>query len=163
MNRRDLCLTSIGATVSLLALRAAATGTATEAPAKPSKHSPGSHHGTHEGHSGDKSSQIATAAANAVTKGLACADHCVEMLAQGERDMAECLEHVLDLVAVSEALAKLAANHSQHLGQSAKLAAAVAADCAKACDKHRKHMKTCQECYDACKDLEKACLGLNPQ
>ena len=79
------------------------------------------------------------------------------MLAQGEKDMAECLEHVTDLVAVAEALGKLAANRSQQLPLGAKLTTAVAAECAKACDKHRRHMKPCQDCYDACKELEKAC------
>ncbi|MBM4252060.1 MAG: hypothetical protein FJ146_08825 [Deltaproteobacteria bacterium] len=162
MNRRDLCLSGIGATVSLLALKAAATGSSPDAAKKPSKHDHNNHHREHHTSADDKTSLIASAAANAVTKGLACADHCVEMLAHGEKDMAECLEHVTDLVAVAEVVGKLAANHSQHLAQSAKLAAAVAADCAKACDKHRQHMKTCQDCYDACKDLEKACLALSP-
>ena len=70
MNRRDLCLTSVGATVSLLALKAAATGSTPESQAKAAKHNHDGHHHAHEGANNEVHEKLATVAAQAVTKGM---------------------------------------------------------------------------------------------
>ena len=47
MNRRDLCLSGVGATVSLLALKAAATGNGHDTTKKSTKHDHNNHHSAH--------------------------------------------------------------------------------------------------------------------
>jgi Cys-rich four helix bundle protein (predicted Tat secretion target) len=103
------------------------------------------------------SAKIAASAAKCVQTGLVCADHCISMLGAGNRDMAECLKTVNDVLAVCAALQKVAISNSKHLAVLAKAAATICADCAKACEPHAQKMSQCRDCMDACKECEKLC------
>jgi Cys-rich four helix bundle protein (predicted Tat secretion target) len=100
---------------------------------------------------------LMASARRCIQTGLLCADHCIEMLGAGQKDMVDCLKSVTDLVASCEALEKLAANQSTHLGTLAKAAAVICADCAKTCEPYLQKMQPCKDCYDACKECEKLC------
>lgn len=94
-----------------------------------------------------------------VSTGLICIKHCEKELAAGNKEMAECLRSVLELVATCDTLQKLAAYDSSFTRDYAKLTAKVCSTCAKLCDKHAQHMEACKNCRDACLECEKACLA----
>lgn len=100
--------------------------------------------------------KVAASASKCIEIGLACVKHCEEQLASGNKDMAACLSSVQDMLAACEALHKLAVRGSKHVTAVAKACIEVCADCAKACEPHRK-MAVCGDCYDRCRECEAAC------
>lgn len=64
--------------------------------------------------------------------------------------MVGCLRTAQDMVAVSEALAKLALMGSPRLAALAKAAVEICTACEVECRKHAGHHEVCRECADAC-------------
>jgi Cys-rich four helix bundle protein (predicted Tat secretion target) len=104
--------------------------------------------------------KIIATAGQCLDTGLACITLCRKELAKGNKDMAECLATVYDMVAACESLRKLAANESPHLGAYARVCEKILADCARSCEKHAKHMAECDACMKACKECIEACKAV---
>jgi Cys-rich four helix bundle protein (predicted Tat secretion target) len=99
-------------------------------------------------------------ASQCVKAGDACIAHCQREFAAGNKAMAECQKTVMNMVAVCEALAKLAAYNNaeeSHIKAYAKVCASFCNDCAAACEKHASHHAVCKACLDSCKDCAGAC------
>jgi Cys-rich four helix bundle protein (predicted Tat secretion target) len=106
------------------------------------------------------SGPAADAAFECLKKGEACADHCVRMLVTGDTSMAECMVAVRDMLAGTEALARLASTGSRHLRSAAKLALDVCETCEAACRKHAQMHVVCRDCADACTHTIAECRKL---
>ena len=101
--------------------------------------------------------KLRATAAKCIETGLDCITLCRKELAKGDKDMAECLRTVTDMIAGVEALQKLASSGSPHLVAMAKVCEKLCQDCAKSCEHHAKHMAECKACMEACQECEKAC------
>lgn len=93
--------------------------------------------------------------------GEACLAHCFVLLGQGETEMAACGQSVNGLLAVCNALGRLAGQNSMHTAALAKVAADVCAECEKECRKHENKHAECKACADACASCLKECRKLN--
>lgn len=102
---------------------------------------------------------VADATSHCIEVGRVCAQHCIEQLGNGNKDMAACLSTVNDMLAACEALQKLQAAKSKHTGAMAKVCLDTLADCQAACEKHAK-MAACKDCADACKACITACKAM---
>jgi Cys-rich four helix bundle protein (predicted Tat secretion target) len=133
ISRRDLLASgaALGATYSLgLSLALAADE---PAPAKPV--------------TGDG---FAAAAAECVRVGEECLQHCLALLAGGDTMLGDCAKSVQQMLGVCRAAGPLVYAESKHLGEFAKLCAAVCADCETVCRKHEGHHAICKRCAEAC-------------
>jgi Cys-rich four helix bundle protein (predicted Tat secretion target) len=111
-----------------------------------------------------KMTAVLTAALDCVRAGNICLAHCQRELAKGDSSLAECQKTVMNVVAVCESLAKVAAynnGNEAHLKAYVKACAAICDDCAKACEQHITHHAECKDCYDSCKACIKACEALS--
>ena len=97
------------------------------------------------------------AAQDCVKNGEICAAHCVTMLEQGDRALAECQRRVNETVAVCQALASLAAQESPVTKQLAGLVLEVCRSCEQECRKHEKKHAVCKECAEACVACAREC------
>jgi len=87
-------------------------------------------------------------ASNCVSTGEVCLDHCIEMLASGDKSMAACARSVTELIAVCGALLSLAAQGAPSLPKLASVALDVCKRCETECRKHPH--KPCTDCAAAC-------------
>jgi Cys-rich four helix bundle protein (predicted Tat secretion target) len=117
------------------------------------------HHHQH-GHASNKFGPLAAAAADCVVKGDACLDHCLSLLADGDKPMAACAKSVNQMLAVCGAVQKLGAQNAPFTGKMVKLALEVWAECEKECRKHEKKHAECKACADACAECIKLGKGL---
>ncbi len=115
----------------------------------------------HYNHRGAPSnSGLIDSALDCVKKGIACSDHCIELVKQGDTSIADCLKTVTVMLPMCTALSKLASSKSRHLSSVAKVCIAVCEDCHEECKKHaEKHaeckacMESCAACIDECKKV----------
>ena len=122
------------------------------------------HAGDHAGHQmpaghehhGSKFSDLAAAASHCVLTGDACLSHCLTLLGQGDKELANCAKTVRDTVAACAALRELAAADSPHVKDLAKVVSGICADCEAECKKHEKH-SVCRDCEKACHDCKDLC------
>jgi Cys-rich four helix bundle protein (predicted Tat secretion target) len=119
-----------------------------------------SHHHDHHHGSPGKLGPLANSAADCVVKGDACLAHCLVLLADGDKPMAECAKSVNQMLAFCGAMQKLAAQQAPYAAKLAKLAIDVWADCEKECRKHEKKHAECKACADACADCIKQAKAL---
>jgi Cys-rich four helix bundle protein (predicted Tat secretion target) len=141
MNRRDAMTALGGAAAFALASPALAQG---------------------KGGGSPKSAPIDTkalaAAARACTDAAdECIEHCIAMLSNGDKSMAECFASVRQMRPVCETLEELAKLNSPHLKAYAAVCARVCRDCEKACKPHADQMAPCKACMDACAKCAAAC------
>lgn len=143
MNRRELLLSSL-----------AMAGAAVVGNAQAAEHK----HDMHEHHHDAAANNVAVAAtaADCLQKGEVCLNHCLDLWAQGEKDMAACAKSVNQLVAMCGALQQLANQNSKHLQKLATVAMAVCKECEQECRKFEKH-ETCKACADSCAACYKEC------
>lgn len=95
--------------------------------------------------------------------GATCLSHCNELLAKGITNMAECQKSVMNMLAVCEALSKVAAYHNADeklIKSLAKTCAEYCRACQKSCEKHAQHHAICKECMESCIACAKACESL---
>lgn len=145
MNRRELLL---GAAAM------AATAVAGSASAAEHDHMMHDHHAMANPH--DK---LLAAAADCVSKANICLQHCIVLLGQGDKSMANCAQSSSQVIAMCGALQQMAAANSKYLPQLAKVCMDVCKACEEECKKTEKHpeCKACKEscaaCYEECKKI----------
>ena len=129
--------------------------------AQKSKSKPQSDSQTHSSQLIQNSSTLSTlavlrkAATECILKGDSCIQHCQEQLAEGEKEFIECLQTVQPMVALAQAVEKLASLKSIRLQDVLEAAIFSAKACKQACDSHSEHFKEgmhkeCQECSECC-------------
>lgn len=143
MNRRELLLGS-------LALAGAAV--AGNAQAVEHKHDMPEHR--HDAPASNAA--VAAAAADCLQTGEVCLNHCLDLWAQGEKDMAACARSVNQLLATCGALQQMANQNSKHLAKLATVAMAVCKECEQECRKFDKH-EACKACAEGCAACYKEC------
>ena len=110
-------------------------------------------HAHHHDHAG---SPLVASASHCIATANVCLAHCLDRLAEGDREMASCARSVTSLIAVCEGLMVLSAQHSPQLAHYAKVAAEVCKACEDECGKHAEH-PPCKACADACKACAAEC------
>ena len=115
------------------------------------------HEHAHHGHGGGKYAALLNASADCGHIGQVCLAHCFIVLAEGEKEMAACGASVNQLIAICDALTKLAASNSKYTPKMAALTETVCLDCEKECRKHEKKHQQCKDCADACAACAKEC------
>ena len=76
-------------------------------------------------HHGAKHQALVDGASDCIKTGEACINHCLDLLAQGDKEMAACAKSVNELLAVCAALQRLATVDSKFLPKYAKVSAEV--------------------------------------
>lgn len=146
MDRRE-AMTTVGA----LTLAALSTAAMAE-----------DHNHDHHGHgSATKFQPLISSAADCLAKGESCLAHCLVLLGDGDKAMAECAKSVNQMLAVCGALEKLAAQGSHWVGAMAKVALDVCTECGRACKKHADKHAECKACMDACAECAKQCKAFS--
>jgi len=112
--------------------------------------------GEHQ-HHGDAHAALIREALHCIETGNACAAHCIDDMRSGNTELLECLVQVQELVIACEALAKLAANDSEHLKTFAKATIEVCETCEAECRKFEDQHVQCKDCADACVACMKEC------
>lgn len=153
MNRRDLFSTSAAGLGLLVASSALADGAKkpagpTAAPARAS--------------AADPRAELLAALADCLKAGEACIGHCARELAAGDKDMARCNVTTQAMVALCQALTRLAALDVPAAKKVAAVCAEVCKECELACAEHKAHFAhgmhlECQACMNACIACGKAC------
>jgi len=93
---------------------------------------------------------LAQAASACTVAGSACLQHCLTLLAQGDKSLGDCAKAVTQMRAVCEAMSTLAAYNSAYVPRLAKVCIDVCSDCEKACRPHIEQHAVCKACADAC-------------
>ncbi|MDD2915916.1 MAG: four-helix bundle copper-binding protein [Gallionella sp.] len=143
MNRRELLLGS------LAMAGAAVVGSARAAE---HKHDMSEHH--HDASSANLA--VAAAASDCLQKGEVCLNHCLDLWATGEKDMASCAKSVNQVLALCGSLQQLANQNSKHLAKLAKVAMVACKECEDECKKFDKHA-ACKACGESCAACYKEC------
>lgn len=137
MNRRELLLGGLSIAGAALAAKVQAA----------------EHHHHHQHTHADT---LSAATADCIQKGQVCLNHTLELLGQGQKDMANCARSVNEMLAVCGALQALANQNSAHLPKLAALAYDVCKQCEDACAKHPEH-EVCKACGESCAACAKEC------
>ncbi len=106
---------------------------------------------------------IAASTAECQQAGRACLAACTEHLVAGMTMMGPCQRAVMNMLAVSEAMADVAGFHNadpKHIKALAAACAQFCRACEKACEAHAAHHVECKACMDACKACAAACEAL---
>jgi Cys-rich four helix bundle protein (predicted Tat secretion target) len=107
-----------------------------------------------------KYAALMSAAADCVAKGNACLAHCLVLLGDGDKALADCAKSVNQMLPLCGALQTLAAQGSQYVVGLAKVAQEVCIDCEKACRKHADKHVECKACMEACAECAKQCNNI---
>jgi Cys-rich four helix bundle protein (predicted Tat secretion target) len=99
------------------------------------------------------------ATSDCVVKAQSCLAHCLVLLADGDKVMAECAKTVNQTIAMCSALQALSAQQSKLVPAMAKLTLEACQICEKECRKHEKHAE-CKACADSCADCAKECKAI---
>jgi Cys-rich four helix bundle protein (predicted Tat secretion target) len=122
------------------------------------------HH--HHGHGGQASSapaphaRLIASTSTCVSTGEICQAHCIRLMSDGDKSMADCASAVSQMLALCSALQSLAAQNAPLLAATAKVALDGCNRCADACKPHVDHHAECKACHDACQDCIKACKSV---
>jgi Cys-rich four helix bundle protein (predicted Tat secretion target) len=143
MDRRTLLLSGV-----------ALAGAALVGSAQASEHDH-SHH-----HDAPAHTSLATTAADCLQKGQVCLNHCLELLGQGEKEMAACAKSVNQMLALCGALQQLANQDSKQLSRLAAIALDVCQQCQEECKKHADKHEACKACGESCEACAKECKKL---
>jgi len=131
----------------------AASGTALAAGAASAQEGHEHHHMDHGGASHDAPPAhlaLINSAFDCMKKGEICANHCIDLIADGDKAMKGCLRAVSTMLPACAALARLGALDATRLKEFAKVCADICLDCQAECKKHAEHHIECKECGDAC-------------
>ncbi len=108
-------------------------------------------------------SAVAAATAECAHAGRACLARCTDHLAAGMPGMAACQRAVMNMLAVTAAMADVA-GYGNAAPEDVRALAATCARfceaCAEACEPHAMHHEECRACRDACVSCAKACATL---
>lgn len=150
MNRRDLLVGGVGVGLAAVAQVACADS-------KPQPKQPGPV-------SGDPRAALLAALEHCIGKAQACAAHCHEQLATGNKEFAHCASAVADTLAVAWALQGLVSRKSVSAKKLAEACAAICRECSAACAEHKEHFAhgmhlECKECGESCDACVAACAA----
>lgn len=134
MNRRELLVGGIALA------GAAMVGNAQAA----HEHDHGHHHGAMA------SGALTAAISDCIQKGEVCLNHCIDLLGQGEKEMAACARTVNEMLAVCGAMQQLANQNSKQLARMAAIAMDVCKQCEDECKKHATKHEACKACGESC-------------
>lgn len=113
-------------------------------------------HDHHHHHTGPDAA-LAKAVADCIQKGQVCLDHCLELLGDGNAEMAACSKSVNQMLALCTAVQQLANQNSRHLPKLAAVAMAACRDCEDECKKHADKHAACKACGESCAACYKEC------
>lgn len=116
-------------------------------------------HDHHHNHGGKFDALIASTG-SCIATGESCLAHCLTLLGQGDKVMADCAKSVNQMLAMCTALQKLAAQDAPATKALAKVTLDVCIDCEKACKKHADKHAECKACAEACADCIKQCKAI---
>ena len=114
-------------------------------------------HDHHMHHGGGKFKALVTTAADCIHIGEECMNHCLDLLATGDKELGACAKSVNQMLAACNALVRLGTQESKYLPKMAALAGQICDDCEKECRKHEKKHAQCKACADACAACLKEC------
>ena len=103
---------------------------------------------------------LATSASDCIQKGEVCLNHCLELLGQGEKEMADCAKSVNQMLALCGALQQLANQNSKLLPKLAALAMDACNQCEDECKKHADKHEACKACGESCAACARECKKL---
>jgi len=95
-----------------------------------------------------------------VAKGQVCIAHCLVLLADGDKVMAECAKSVSQTIALCQALESLAAQQSSLVPSLAKVTLEACQACEKECRKHENKHAECKACAESCVACIKECKAV---
>lgn len=139
MNRRELLLGGIALAGAAVVGRAQAAGH------------------EHHHHVSSLNTGLSAAAADCIQKGELCLSHCLDLLAQGEKEMAACAKSVNQVLAVCGALQQLVNQNSAYTAKLARIAMDVCKQCEDECMKHADKHQECKACGESCAACYKEC------
>ena len=108
-------------------------------------------------HGGSPYAELSHAATHCVMFGEACIGHCLELLGQGDKEMAECAKSVEQMMSACNMMRQLATWNSPYVPRMAKVVMDICKDCEDACRKHEKKHESCLKCADSCAACYKEC------
>ena len=150
MNRRELI--QGGAALSAMLMAGLAQG------AEKSMEHHHMHH--HHGAAGADYSALAHAATHCIMFGEACIGHCLDLLGEGDKEMAACAKSVEQMMAACHMLRQLATWKSAYVPRMAAVVMDMCKACEDECRKHEKKHKECKDCADSCAACYKECKAV---
>lgn len=111
----------------------------------------------HHHHAAMVNAGLVAAAADCIQKGQVCLSHCLQLLGQGDKEMAACAKSVNQMLALCGALQSLANQESAYLPQLAKIAMDACNQCEDECKKHADKHEACKACGESCNACAKEC------
>jgi Cys-rich four helix bundle protein (predicted Tat secretion target) len=102
---------------------------------------------------------LLAATSDCVAKGQACIAHCLVLLRDGDKVMADCAQSVSQTIALCQALESLAAQQSPLVPALAKVTLEACQSCEKECRKHEQHAQ-CKACAESCVACIKECKAV---
>jgi len=121
----------------------------------------GGHDHMHHHHNAAKDySALAHAATHCIMFGEACIDHCLDLLGQGDKEMAACAKSVEQMMAACTMLRQLATWKSAYVPRMAAVVMDMCKACEDECRKHEKKHKECKDCADSCGACLKECKAV---
>ena len=139
MNRRELFGAAVGGATLAIASK--------QAFAEDHGHT---EHMEHAAHADLPHAKLSEAARNCVSAGDLCISHCLALFTVGDTSVAACAKSAYQMVAMCEAVARLAAANSERLPELAKVAHLTCLDCEKECRKHENEHAICRACAESC-------------
>ena len=118
------------------------------------------HHEHHADHGPAPHQALIDAGLDCVNRGEVCADHCIEMLSDGDTSLKDCLRTVSAMLPMCATLARLAAQDAKRLKEFAKVCIDVCADCEAECKKHQDEHAVCKACAKSCATCIAECKKL---
>ena len=103
---------------------------------------------------------LLAATSDCVAKGQACIAHCLVLLADGDKVMADCAKSVSQTIALCQALESLAAQQSSLVPALAKVTLEACQACEKECRKHENKHAECKACAESCFACIKECKAV---
>ena len=97
------------------------------------------------------------AARGCMAAGTACLNHCIKLLATGDKSMVECTGTVRQMLPLCTAIAELAQQNAPRLKELAAVCAKACRDCEAACKKHANHHAECKACMESCQKCAAEC------
>jgi len=93
---------------------------------------------------------LAAAAAECVRTGEACLQHCLTLLAGGDKSLGDCAQSVNQMLAICRAVGPILDANGPYVRATAQLCLAVCTDCERVCRQHAGRHAICKTCADAC-------------
>ena len=105
----------------------------------------------------EKFALLIKSASACLTAGTLCLDHCLRLLADGDKSLGACAKAVRQMLPLCDALLQLASEQSAYGKDIAAICAKACKDCAEVCKEHADHHQECKDCLEACNDCAKSC------